>query len=157
MELARSVENIYTESVRAYSVPSRNNPDGSVSIPVQPVFQVDAKELLKFTSVIITAAASTTLWIPTIGKRARIKGFSIAVDPATTSAAGCLITLTDGGVAIDNIVALGVGAPGTPLRFAGAFPGEGLRSSGVNNLVAVNLSAALTAGGVYLNVWGVEE
>jgi len=157
LELGRLTENVYTENVRSYTVPSRANPDGSISIPVQPVVSIDTKELLIFHSGPITAAGVTAVWTPTLGKRARVRGFSVIVDPATTSAAGSLLTLTDGGAAVDDFLFLGVAAPAVPLRWQAPLPGEGLRSSAVNNVIGVNLSAALTAGAVYINIWGVEE
>jgi hypothetical protein len=157
VDLKRSVQNIFTQIAQRFNVPATQNRDGTVSILCQPVTLIDTQELLIFHSGAITAAGPTAVWIPTAGKRARVKGFSIIVDPATTSAAGSLCTILDGAAAVDDFLALGVAAPAVPLRWQAPLPGEGLRSAAANNVINVNLSAALTAGEVYVNIWGVEE
>jgi hypothetical protein len=35
--------------------------------------------------------------------------------------------------------------------------GNGYLSSAINNVLNISCSAALTAGGVYIDVWGTEE
>ena len=156
--LLRPAEHIYDTVIGDYTIASRTQQDGTVDVPVQPVIVVDEQELLIFHSGGITALGATTIWTPTTGKRARVRGFSVIVDPATTTVAGSLISLLDGGAAVDDFLFIGVGPQTqTPLRWQAPLPGNGLRSAAVNNVIAVNLSAALTAGGIYINVWGTEE
>lgn len=106
----------------------------------------------------ISAAGGTALRTPPAGRAIRILGFSVVIDPATTTAAGSLVTLVDStaSVTLDDIIALPTSAPGVAARFAAQLPGNGLLLP-VNDVLSVNLSAAATAGGVYVNVWGCEE
>jgi len=151
------VQKIFDVPAARYTVPSRNMPDGSVEIMVQPVTTLDNQELILVRSGVISAAGATTLWTPKTNKSVRVKGFSVIVDPVTTTAAGSLVTLTDGGNSVDNFLFVGATVGTGPHRFPCPLPGEGLLSAAPNNIIGVNLSAALTAGGIYVNIWGVEE
>lgn len=155
--LKRLVPNFLTEVAAKFTAPQVKNDKGSVDIPIQPVVVVDQQELILLHSGPITAAGVTAVWTPQLNKSVRVRGFSVIVDPATTSVAGSLLTLTDGGVAVDDFLFLGVAAPGVPLRWQCPLPGDGLLSDAPNNVIGVNLSAALVTGAVYVNVWGVEE
>lgn len=106
----------------------------------------------------ISAAGGTALRTPPSGRAIRIFGFSVVLDPTTTTAAGSLVTLVDStaSVTLDNLLALPTSAPGVPYRAAAQLPGNGILLP-ANDVLSVNLSAAATAGGVYVNVWGVEE
>ena len=109
-------------------------------------------------STIISAAGPTTLRTPAAGRAIRILGFSVVIDPATTTAAGSLVTLVDStaSVTLDDVIALPTAATNVPYRAAAPLPGNGLLLP-VGDVLTVNLSAAATAGGVYVNVWGCEE
>ena len=106
----------------------------------------------------ISAAGPTTLRTPAAGRAIRILGFSVVIDPATTTAAGSLVTLVDStaSVTLDDVIALPTAATNVPYRAAAPLPGNGLLLP-VGDVLTVNLSAAATAGGVYVNVWGCEE
>jgi hypothetical protein len=106
-------------------------------------------------SAVITSG-TTALWTPAAGKRIRWMGVSITVDPATTTAAGSIVTIADGATAIDDLIALGINAPGIPFRASSVIGGNGILFP-VGDVLNVVCSAALTAGGIYVNVWGCEE
>jgi len=108
-------------------------------------------------SGLISAAGNTALWTPATGKRFRWMGFSVVVDPATTTAGGSLVTILDGSTTIDDVIALPIAASNIPFRAFGFLSGNGYLSTGIGNVMNLNLSSAATAGGVYVNVWGTEE
>jgi hypothetical protein len=112
--------------------------------------------VIKRTTLLATIG-DTAVWTPSTGKRFRWMGFSVVVDPATTTAAGSLVTIKDGATIIDDVIALPVAASNIPFRSFGFLQGNGYLSTAVGNVLNVNLSAAATAGGVYVNVWGTEE
>jgi hypothetical protein len=109
-------------------------------------------------SLLLSSAGVHTVRTPAPGRAIRILGFSVVVDPATTTAAGSMVYLYDATstAVLDNIVALQTAATNTPFRSSAPLPGNGLLLP-VNDVLAINLSAAATAGGVYVNVWGCEE
>lgn len=150
------------KAVSEFDIPYQAYDDGDV-VPASAIVQVFTNGELKagmtvlIDSAVITAAGQTVLWTPAIGKRARVMGFSIVVNPATTTAAGSLVTIQDGAVDVENVLYLGIAAPAVPGRWAEVFPDNGYLSVAPNNTISVNLSAALTAGGIYINIWGTEE
>lgn len=105
----------------------------------------------------ITVIGQTAIWTPAANKRVRVMGFSIVVDPATTSVAGSVITLQDGATDLDDFLILGITAPAVPLRWQCPLPANGYLSSTIGGVINVSLSAALTAGRIRVNVWGCEE
>lgn len=107
-------------------------------------------------SAAISGAGATALWTPASGKRIRLMGFSVIVNPATTTAAGSLVTLKRGSTTFDDVIYLGVAALAVPARWAGLLPPNGYLLD-VDEVLNVDLSAACTAGGIYINVWGTEE
>lgn len=127
-----------------------------MSIPLQPVTIIDSKELLLFASGLLTTG-NNVIWTPQLNCRWRLRGVSITVDPATTTTAGSVVTLMDGANKLDDLLVLGTAAFVGPFRAASSIPGEGIRSALPNNTLSVNLSAAVLTGGLYVNVWGIEE
>jgi hypothetical protein len=107
-------------------------------------------------SALIASIGATALWTPAAAKRIRLMGFSVVVDPATTTAAGSLVTVADGATGLDDVIALPIAATNNPFRAAGILPSNGWLLP-VGDVLNVILSAAATAGGVYVNAWGCEE
>jgi len=116
-----------------------------------------------FKTVQATAAGSTALWTPTAGKKFRLMKFLVIVTGNATlgAAAVLVIQLLDAagaiGLSIDTFIpnaAFGVSddfvSPWVDL-------GNGVLSGAANNVLNVNLSAALTAGNVRVTACGTEE
>jgi hypothetical protein len=162
-------EQVYSEQIgAAYPVSINQQSDGKKVIPI---YLTEGRNLFNPTSkttemqrtmttikasAVITAANQTALWTPATGKRIRIMGFSIVVNPATTTAAGSLVTLQRGTTDIDDVIYLGTAALAVPARWPGILPMNGLLLN-PDEVLSANLTAACTAGGIYLNVWGCEE
>ena len=108
-------------------------------------------------TALISAAGNTAIWTPAAGKKFRLIGFSVVVRGDTTTAAGSLVTLLDGATTIDNVCWLATTVATQPNRWSEPLPGNGYLSAAANNILYANLSAAATAGGIYINVWGCEE
>lgn len=109
-------------------------------------------------STLVSAAGDATVWTPASGKAVRLIGFSVIMDPATTTAAGSLVTLKDITVAnvVDDVLALPIAATNNPFRAVSILPGNGVLFP-TGDALGINLSAAATAGGVYVNLLGCEE
>lgn len=118
-----------------------------------------------FKTVTATATGDTAVWTPTSGKKVRLMRYQIQISGnAAQAVAGDFdIVLRDATTAIG--VGLTVYVPGAG---AGAKPSDGLASGWVdlgngflsaaaNNVLNVNLSAALTAGKVRVVACGTEE
>jgi len=108
-------------------------------------------------SGLISNIGTTVLWTPAAGKKFRLLGFSVIIRVDTTTAAGSLITLLDGATPIDNVCWIAATVTTQPNRWSAPLPGNGYLSTAAGNVLYVNCSAALTAGGIYINVWGCEE
>lgn len=106
----------------------------------------------------LTTAADQTIWTPSAGKRVRLLGVSIVVDPTTTSAAMSLITLKDitNATVYDYLLALNTTAPATPYRAQAPLSPNGYLFP-KDAAIGIAIGSALTAGGVYVNMWGTEE
>lgn len=112
----------------------------------------------------IVAAGSTPLWTPAAGNKFRLLRYIIEISAnATLAAAGVLtIKLLDGaGDIAQNHIAFIPAAAGTleaidiiPEIDLGQF---GILSAAANNVLNVNLSAALTAGSIAVLAMGTEE
>jgi len=107
-------------------------------------------------SALIASIGSTAIWTPAAGRAVRILGFSVVVSTLTTTAAGSLVTIKEGATTIDNLIHLAVAAPAVPIRWAAPLPQNGYLAA-KDAVINVDLSAAATAGGVYVNIWGCEE
>jgi len=112
---------------------------------------------------IVNAGPSADIWVPTIaGNRIHLMGGSIILSVgATTAAAALVLQLYIGGAPLAGVLfcvsnaALAATTGVTIFTFA--FQGNGYRMAAINNALAINLSAALTAGCVTVNLYGYEE
>lgn len=115
-------------------------------------------------SVAATASGNTAVWTPTSGLKFRVMKYQIEVtaDAATSGGADVDIVLQDASTSI------GAGASVYCPAVAGTSFGNGYTttwrdlgngyvSTTINNVLNVNLSAALSSGKVRVNVAGVEE
>lgn len=99
-----------------------------------------------------SAAGDTALWTPTAGHRFVLTGGVIVVPNGATCAAGLTTLLTDSGTTVmivSNIVATTVGV-------AYSFVVPEYVSLADNNVLRINNSAAFTAYGIWVTVWGYE-
>lgn len=117
-----------------------------------------------FKSATATASGDTAVWTPTSGKKFRLMGVLVQVTGEATIAGGgqLAILLRDG--ATDMAISLSCwvpnAAPASPdgARLGQFIPlGNGRLSAAANNVLNVNLSAALAAGAVRVSVMGTEE
>lgn len=116
-----------------------------------------------YKTVIATASGNTALWTPTSGKRFQLMRYIMdATEDITTSVAGDItISFQDATTPLN--IAVDVFVPSTASPNAGAAYssgwvdlGTGILSAAINNVLNVNLSAALTSGRVRVNVAGIE-
>ncbi len=117
-----------------------------------------------FKTVQATSSGNTALWTPVAGKKFRLMRWIIEVtDNAALAVAGVLtIKLTDSATGIGQEFDIFV--PAASLDTAGLLGssgwidlGNGILSAAANNVLNVNLSAALTAGNVRVRCCGTEE
>lgn len=115
-----------------------------------------------FKTATATASGDTALWTPTSGKKFRLMRYMIEVTGDLSSGTGAEIdvVLRDSTTAL--AAALSFWAPAT----AGSTPGftsgwidlgNGILSATANNVLNINLSAALTTGKVRVVACGTEE
>jgi hypothetical protein len=104
---------------------------------------------------VTSASGSTALWTPTAGKRFRLMGGTIIVPSTSTSAANVVSSLLDSATGFMNVAAIGTTTGGIAYNLS--LPANGYLSSAVGNVLNLNNSAAYTAGGITISVWGTEE
>lgn len=114
-----------------------------------------------FKSVTATAAGNTAVWTPAAGKKFRLmKVYLKVTSNSTLAAAGILLAqLFDGAAGVIG-VADNVFIPGSGNQVHQDYQfdlGNGYLSAAANNVLNINLSAALTAGVVSITVSGTEE
>lgn len=117
-----------------------------------------------FKTVAATAAGNTALWTPTTGKKFRLMRFMIQLteDAKQAVAGNITVTFQDNTTGINFAVDVWVPASsgsnvGDAYHTDWIDFGNGILSAAANNVLNVNLSAALTAGNVRVNVCGTEE
>jgi hypothetical protein len=119
-----------------------------------------------FKTVTATASGNTALWTPTSGKKFRLMGLlvELTADATLAAAATFHITLQDTAAAMNLGWSARVGTTGaTTTTTANIIEagwsdfGNGFLSAAANNVLNLNLSAALTAGVVRATAFGTEE
>lgn len=111
-----------------------------------------------------TASGNTAVWTPTAGKKFRLMRFRVMITANAATAGGAVVTVKFQDATTDIASATDVYVPGTAVTTGlGAFSsewidlGNGVLSAATNNVLNVNLSAALTSGNVRVLVAGIEE
>lgn len=111
-----------------------------------------------------TASGDTALWTPTSSKKFRVQAYSIQItaDAATAGGADIDVILRDSTTALP--IAFSVFVPavagtafGNTSGTGWCTIGNGILSALANNVLNINLSAALTSGKVRVIVTGTEE
>lgn len=117
-----------------------------------------------FKNITATASGDTAVWTPTTGKKFRLMGFAINVTAnAAQSVAGVLnVVLRDATTPIGLGYSVFVpGAAGANFQDDSSMGfiqlGNGYLSTTTNNVLNINLSAALTSGVVQIVAIGTEE
>jgi hypothetical protein len=119
-----------------------------------------------FKTATVTAAGNTAGWTPAAGKKVRAQRlrFLITGDASLAAASVLNVTFQDAAVATaipGTSIYLPIAQPASPLPTAydsGWMDlGNGILSATINNILNVNLSAALTTGKLVLWVCGTEE
>ncbi len=117
-----------------------------------------------FKTATATASGDTALWTPTSGKKFRLMRYQmqITADAATSGGADIDIVLRDSTTALAAAYSVFVPATaGTTFnngtRTEWVDLGNGILSAAANNVLNINLSAALTSGKVRVVVAGTEE
>lgn len=169
---------LFSEKLRAFFPQNiaRDN-DGNLLIPVNVVTPLDplTGQLLNvdtfynvasgmserqltpgfFKTGTAAALGNTALWTPTTGKKFRILGFKVFIPSTTTTAAGSTITLKDDASTVFTLAVIGTTTQ--VINYQQTGMGNGYLSAAANNVLNINCSAALTAGGCTVDVWGTEE
>jgi hypothetical protein len=107
-----------------------------------------------------SAAGQTAVWTPAAGKKVRIMGGNICISKEAACAGALTVGIQDNAGAqymFVQISAAALVATGQVIYLPFSFPGNGFLSAAVNNPQYLNLSAALTAGLITVNMWGTEE
>jgi hypothetical protein len=117
-----------------------------------------------FKTAAVTGAGSTALWTPAAGKKFRLLRYMVIVTDQATLAAGATLTIdlldAAGTLAQTHSVFVpNVGLTGGAPLYVSPWVdlGNGILSATANNVLNVNLSAALTAGICRILVCGTEE
>lgn len=110
-----------------------------------------------FKTAAVTAAGATTVWTPTSGKRFRLMGYTLSVSGTVAATGTQVIELLDAatifaqhGATVQSVTPQGDTQIGLDY-------GNGYLSSGVNNVLTINLGTAMATGAVYANLWGTEQ
>jgi hypothetical protein len=109
------------------------------------------------------AAGLSTVWTPGAGKKFRLMAGVITLTKDTACAGALWVALVDNvdgaGTRIVRFEISGAAlvATGQVIVLPFTIPGNGILSSTVNNVLALNLGGALTAGLCSVTVWGTEE
>ena len=119
----------------------------------------------KFKSAVATASGNTAVWTPTTGKKFRLMRFMLVLtDEAAQGVAGDITVkfqdaTTDIGISLPVYVpAAAIGSPIGEAWTSGWIDlGNGILSAAANNVLNINLSAALTGGTFGVLTAGTEE
>jgi hypothetical protein len=106
-----------------------------------------------------TTSGAQTVWTPTAGKRFRLLGGIITVSKDAACAGALILALYDSATQFTSYIVshAALVAIGNVVLIPISFKGNGYLSSAINNVLNVNFSGALTAGGISISVWGTEE
>lgn len=152
------------------------NPDGKLDAGITRLYTYSAPALFDgnaynkertpsvFRTVATAAAGNTALWTPAAGNRFRLMRYMVAVTADAIQAVAGLLTITlfDGAAGATGQVH-SVFVPAAAVNTQGLYTsgwidlGNGVRSAAINNVLNVNLSAALTGGVVRVIACGTEE
>lgn len=119
----------------------------------------------RMTSATATASGNTAVWTPTVGAKFRVLcvGLDVTQNAAAAAAGVITIQLEDGSTPIPGLLwsVFVPSAAGTTFGSGYHEPvscfANGFISSTANNVLNVNLSAALTAGNVTVRAYGTDE
>lgn len=117
-----------------------------------------------FKGVQANASGDTAVWTPAAGKKFRLQGFRIQIGGDATISPAATVTF----VLRDNVTAIAFTkiviyvpvavTPGEVYQSPWLFiPNGGILSAAANNVLNMNLSAALAAGNVQVATMGTEE
>lgn len=117
-----------------------------------------------FKSASTAASGDTAVWTPTAGRRFQLLRFQVFASANAAQSAGGTITATLRDNTTSTGIAVPIYVPGTGGTALGGWTSGwidigpyGYRSAAVNNVLNVNLSAALTAGSIGVIACGTEE
>lgn len=149
-------------------------PDGATGTVMAPIaswlYRGDltfdrARTPTTFKTVAATASGDTALWTPTSGKKFRLMGLVVELsgNAQLGAAATFTILLRDATTATGLGFSASVGAAAISTSVPNLIEsgvillGNGILSAAANNVLNVNLSAALTAGVARVSAFGTEE
>lgn len=116
-----------------------------------------------FKTVQATASGNTALWTPTSGKKFRLMRYRVQVTGNAATSGGAVVTISFQDSATGLPFAHDLFLPSTGGTTMQGYDsgwidlGNGYLSTTANNVLNVNLSAALSAGNVRVQVCGTEE
>lgn len=125
---------------------------------------VVARTPVVYKSVTATASGNTALWTPAAGKKFRLMRFLLTMPSDVAKAAGADVAITFQDSATDMGLKLSVFVPAAAVTTGnGAWSsgwidlGNGILSSTANNVLNINLGAAITTSGITCMAAGTEE
>lgn len=116
-----------------------------------------------FRTALVTAAGGTAIWTPAAGKKFRLMRYMIELTGNAIQTTAGVITAQFYDAATGMSVTHSLYIPATAVNtLGGSNPGwfdlgNGILSATANNALNMNLSAAITGGGLRVTVCGTEE
>ena len=118
----------------------------------------------KYKTALVTASGNTAIWTPSAGKKFRLLGYVAQVTGNSILGTAAVVDcdFREGNTSIGHafsafipLLSLGSlgGAPPIPYN----FPGNGYLATTADAVLNLNLSSALTGGGIRVSVFGTEE
>lgn len=125
---------------------------------------VVARTPVIYKSTTATASGNTAVWTPTTGKKFRLMRFLLTMPSDVAKAAGADVAITFQDSATDMGLKLSVFVPAVAVTTGnGAWSsgwidlGNGILSATINNVLNINLGAAITTSGITCMAAGTEE
>jgi|SRR5579884_269426 hypothetical protein len=124
---------------------------------------IEARTPSTFKTAIATAAGNTALWTPTAGKKFRLMRLVFQLTGNAAQAAAGILTIdlrdnvTSTNITFSAFVPSTGGTTFTDDHYTYLDLGNGILSAAANNVLNINLSAALTSGHVRIIAMGTEE
>ena len=132
-------------------------PHGVINYVLDGDQLVIAPSASAFHTIDVVASGNSPIWTPGVGKTIRLMGYSISVSGTCAALSSVLIQLRDGTTTPIKQHRASVNTTITGDTQIVVDLGTGELLTAPDNVLNLNLSVALTAGGVSVNAWGTEE
>lgn len=150
------------QSLIGFTPPTLYSPAHIGDLP--NTFYLRERNVEVFRTATATASGNTPVWTPAAGKKFRLMRFYLELTENVIRAAAGVVTIKFQDATTDLNIAFDVWVPAAALATTGnewqsgwIDIGNGILSAAANNVLNVNLSAALTGGNLRAFVCGTEE